>query len=507
MIDITRRLRVLALALLLLASSLQLASATPPTPDAPTFATATRIGDNVSVAWGSGYPRPTSNGTNTTDQGDWITGVGALVPNTTYQVKIALQSQSAPLLGRFANYGESETQSNWQSLSRANFRIDATGGLIAFNETVGVHGTNPATDYCTPGNPGCTNVSIIQSRNLSNGGWEVTFQVKQPANLSSFQSHFGTGSGGCGCGTGQIDGNRILRIISQSYTSFPSSASKQFRGDWTVPGGGNASLSPLWLGNVTEFSHQGPLGFVYGSQIQQFTNNGTLGGLVNGSVGLDFDHERIYRSDSPDITCEDATLMDTLTEAGASPWNDTNLSGAHGVFTWYVQGNFTGGAYGPCRATNSISFVGPLPNGSANLTATPGDTLVLLSWTNVTNATTYGIWRYADDSPPSLFCVFAGTCTMNETPWEYQANMDALAAIDSNLTNGQPYSYVVVPANDAGEGTPSNVATATPQVGLTIQTQDSSIERVIFLLLFLLVPLILAAFIILFIKFSRGRSA
>lgn len=84
----------------------------------------------------------------------------------------------------------------------------------------------------------------------------------------------------------------------------------------------------------------------------------------------------------------------------------------------------------------------------SNLTATGGDTKVDLSWTNVSNATGYNIKRGLTANGPY------NTIATNVTGTVY---------LDTSVTNGTTYFYVVTALNNNDESLVSNEASATPQ--------------------------------------------
>ncbi|SHO46859.1 hypothetical protein [Anaerocolumna xylanovorans] len=83
---------------------------------------------------------------------------------------------------------------------------------------------------------------------------------------------------------------------------------------------------------------------------------------------------------------------------------------------------------------------------SPKLTATPGDSKVILNWDAVDGATSYTIKRSATAGAPYEII---GTSTTN-------------SYVNAELTNGTTYYYVIVPVVSGNEKTPSNEASATP---------------------------------------------
>ncbi|MBY0505410.1 MAG: DUF1800 family protein [Bryobacteraceae bacterium] len=90
------------------------------------------------------------------------------------------------------------------------------------------------------------------------------------------------------------------------------------------------------------------------------------------------------------------------------------------------------------------------PATPADLTATPGNALVNLSWKAATGATSYSIFR--------------GTATNAQAATAIATNITGLTFQNTGLTNGTAYFYKVRAVNPIGSSNPSNEATATPTV-------------------------------------------
>jgi hypothetical protein len=88
------------------------------------------------------------------------------------------------------------------------------------------------------------------------------------------------------------------------------------------------------------------------------------------------------------------------------------------------------------------------PPAPANLQATGGNAQVSLSWSAATGANTYSVHRSTVSGGPY------GTIA---------SSLTATTHLDTNVTNGTTYHYVVSGVNGAGEGPDSSQASATPQ--------------------------------------------
>jgi hypothetical protein len=89
------------------------------------------------------------------------------------------------------------------------------------------------------------------------------------------------------------------------------------------------------------------------------------------------------------------------------------------------------------------------PPSPANLAATGGNAQVSLSWNPASGADTYSVHRSTVSGGPY------GTIA---------SNLTATTHLDTTVTNGTTYYYVVSGVNEAGEGPDSNQASATPSV-------------------------------------------
>ena len=103
-----------------------------------------------------------------------------------------------------------------------------------------------------------------------------------------------------------------------------------------------------------------------------------------------------------------------------------------------------------------------LPAAASSLTATPGDSKATLSWSTATGAASYEIARSTTSGGP-----YTNVGTATTTGY-----------IDTGLTNGTPYYYVIYSVNAVGTSAASNQAEAIPiaaPTGLTAVGSDSQV--------------------------------
>ncbi len=143
-----------------------------------------------------------------------------------------------------------------------------------------------------------------------------------------------------------------------------------------------------------------------------------------------------------------------LTTVTALSYSDTAVSNGTS-YAYYVTAVYSS----PTAESAASNTVNATPNATAptNLTATPGNTLVNLSWTAAT-----GRGEEAIDAKD----------TRNISGYKVYRNSVAITTVsattyqDTGLTNGSSYSYYVttVYSNPAGESAASNTVNATPAV-------------------------------------------
>jgi carboxypeptidase T len=103
-----------------------------------------------------------------------------------------------------------------------------------------------------------------------------------------------------------------------------------------------------------------------------------------------------------------------------------------------------------------------VPGAPSGLAATPGNGQAGLSWTAASGATLYRVYRATASGGPYTMI---------------QTNLTGMSFIDTGLTNGTTYYYVVTGTNGAGEGPNSNEASVTPVAPPTVVTLTSTASQ------------------------------
>jgi cellulose 1,4-beta-cellobiosidase len=136
--------------------------------------------------------------------------------------------------------------------------------------------------------------------------------------------------------------------------------------------------------------------------------------------------------------------------------NYTDTAVTNGTTYYYVvtavSANGESANSDQASATPSATPSGPAaPAAPANLTATGGNQQVSLFWTGSSGATSYNIKRG----------------TANAGSYTTVGTLSGTSYMDSGLTNGTTYYYVVTAVNTGGQSVNSNQASATPSGSIT----------------------------------------
>ena len=124
----------------------------------------------------------------------------------------------------------------------------------------------------------------------------------------------------------------------------------------------------------------------------------------------------------------------------------TNTGLVNGTAYSYVVTASNAGGFSSDSNVATATPVAP-PAAPTNLTATPGNQQVTLSWTASSTATSYQVRRR---NSSGVYEELSGAST------------NALTYTDNNLINGDTYYYDVIARNAAGSSAPSSPASATP---------------------------------------------
>ncbi len=147
------------------------------------------------------------------------------------------------------------------------------------------------------------------------------------------------------------------------------------------------------------------------------------------------------------------------TTAGGEGTSPYQVNVTSGTGTGFTDSGLTAGttyyykviAVGPGGEGASSNEASATPGSSAlpaaRLKAVAGNAQVALTWSAVTGATSYNLYRTAGNA-------YYGTL--------YQQGLTNASYTDTGLTNGTQYAYYVCAVNTSGQGSQSNTASATP---------------------------------------------
>jgi fibronectin type 3 domain-containing protein len=128
----------------------------------------------------------------------------------------------------------------------------------------------------------------------------------------------------------------------------------------------------------------------------------------------------------------------------------TNSGLTDGTTYYYEVSAVNAGGQSPVSSEVSATPQVPAPGAPTNLAATAGDTQVSLTWSAVTGATSYDIYR--------------STTKGGEGSTPYLTGVTTNSYTNTGLTDGTTYYYEVSAVNAGGQSGVSNEASATPQV-------------------------------------------
>ena len=118
------------------------------------------------------------------------------------------------------------------------------------------------------------------------------------------------------------------------------------------------------------------------------------------------------------------------------------------TYYYVVSAGNAAGTFGPVSTEASSTPVTTVPVAATNLTASAGNTQVVLNWTAVSGATSYTLKRGTVSGGPYATTVATGLTSTTFT--------------NTGLTNGTTYYYVLIAVNSGGSSAYSSQASATP---------------------------------------------
>ncbi|MBL8232118.1 MAG: NPCBM/NEW2 domain-containing protein, partial [Bryobacterales bacterium] len=152
-------------------------------------------------------------------------------------------------------------------------------------------------------------------------------------------------------------------------------------------------------------------------------------------------------------TVENIPIASNVT--GTTYTNNGLTNGTKYYYRLKAVNNFGASGYSSMVSATPVLVIPPPTAAPSNLTATPGNTAITLSWGAVQGATGYRVFRGTTSNGQSSTPV----ATVNGTTFN-----------NTGLTNGTAYFYKVAAINAGGQGPMSAQASATPTTGLAAPT-------------------------------------
>ena len=330
---------------------------------------------------------------------------------------VGVLARRAALITQTENKAAQVLPQSLDPLSPSKELIYAGSKLIATEEGTSAPSIPPAPSglSATPGN-----AQVSLSWNASSGA--TSYNVKRSTTNGGPYSTIATGVGTTGyTNTGLTNGTTYYYVVSASNTAGESPNSNQASATPTAgssppaaPTGltaaaGNAQVSLAWTASSGATSYN----------VKRSTTNG-------------------------------GPYSTIATGVGTTSYTNTGLTNGT-TYYYVVSASNTAGESPNSNQASATPTAGPSPPAApTGLTATAGDGQVLLSWNASSGATSYNVKRST---------VTGGPYTTIAT------GVTATSYINTGLTNGTTYYYVVSAVNTGGESPNSTQVSATPTAG------------------------------------------
>ncbi len=365
------------------------------------------------VCWRT-TPGPTINNSKTSEgigTGSFTSNISNLTPETTYYIRAYATNSVGTAYGNELSF----------KLAAISIPYLFTAEITAITTTSAASGGNITSD----------GGAIITARG-------VCFSKTQNPTISDNKTSNGTGTGFFSSSLTGLNPNTTYYVRAYATNNKGTAYGNEL--DFATNALSIPSLTTAEISTVTK-------------------TTATSGGNITSDGGTPVIDRGICYS-----TNQNPTISDTKTTNGTGTGAyASNLTGLTAGTTYFVRAyatNNIGTAYG-----NELSFATSLGDpltAPTNISATPGDKEVTIKWDAGAGATGYNIyWSTSPDVSPSNY-----TAKISD--------IAALTFLQSGLTSGTTYYYVVTAKDATRESSASSIARATPP--LLLQTNNMSVD-------------------------------
>ncbi len=396
-------------------------------PVSPSALTATPGNNQVSLSWTA----PSSNG------GSSITGYN-IYRGTTAGGESATPIATGVTSTSFVDTGVTNGQTYYYVIKAVN----SAGTSSASNEanakpvssTIITVPSAPSALTATPGN---NQVSLSWTAPSSNGGSSITGYNIYRGTTAGGESATPIATGVTSTSfvdTGVTNGQTYYYVIKAVNSAGTSSASNE------------ANAKPVSSTIITVPSAPSALTATPGNN--QVSLSWTAPSSNGGSSITGYN---IYRG----TTAGGESATPIATGVTSTSFVDTGVTNGQ---TYYyvikaVNSAGTSSASNEANAKPVSSTIITVPSAPSALTATPGNNQVSLSWTAPSSNGGSSITGYN---------IYRGTTAGGESATPIATGVTSTSFVDTGVTNGQTYYYVIKAVNSAGTSSASNEANATP---------------------------------------------